>query len=76
MPCWIPCCGTTNGDVKGGCALASRGYVLHEYDDDQSPGDSKITFAGKAKFKDNFCDVRMRERERERERERGIKRDG
>lgn len=44
--------------LKGGCALASRGYVFREYDDDLSAGDSKVTFADKAKFKDNYCDVR------------------
>jgi len=40
--------------------LASRGFVVSEFDDDLSAGDSKITFANKAKFKDNYCDVRRR----------------
>ena len=34
--------------------------MVSEYDDDLSAGDSKITFADKAKFKDNYCDVRRR----------------
>lgn len=38
--------------------MASRGFVFSEYDDDLSAGDSKITFADKAKFKDNYFDVR------------------
>ena len=40
--------------------MASRGFVVSEFDDDLSAGDSKITFANKAKFKDNYCDVRRR----------------
>ena len=38
--------------------MASKGFVVSQYDDDLSAGDSKITFADKAKFKDNYCDVR------------------
>lgn len=43
--------------LHGGCALTSEGFVSSQYDDDLSAGGSKITFEGKAKFKDNLCDV-------------------
>ncbi|CAM9959551.1 unnamed protein product [Pylaiella littoralis] len=45
-----------NVGALGGCALASRGWVFSEYGDDLAAGENKITFADKAKFKDNYCD--------------------
>ncbi|CAM9648236.1 unnamed protein product [Pylaiella littoralis] len=45
-----------NVGALGGCALASKGWVFSENDDDLAAGDNKITFADKAKFKDNYCD--------------------
>lgn len=34
--------------------MATRGTTSA---DDETEGDNRITFEGKAKFKDNFCDV-------------------
>ncbi|CAM9912938.1 unnamed protein product [Scytosiphon promiscuus] len=48
-----------NVGALGGCALATRGYIFDADDDELEEGDSRITFADKAKFKDNYCDVRL-----------------
>lgn len=37
--------------------MASMRYVDNGGDDEVSAADNKITFEGKAKFKDNHCDV-------------------